>query len=156
MKKLILEQILASRKDPDKFSGPQSGAAAKILDEEHDALVQVMRSSYGERGFLPLVKLALVAAFLVGHPGVPNVDPSELKLVWPVLHKLTPQDFSLLQPALFQAVQLGWIGPEDAQKIWAANLDIPLKSLPTPMAPPPLPDPVDLAKTRGAAGETDE
>ena len=156
MKKLILEQILASRKDPDKFSGPQSGAAAKILDEEHDALVQVMRSSYGERGFLPLVKLALVAAFLVGHPGVPNVDPSELKLVWPVLHKLTPQDFSLLQPALFQAVQLGWIGPEDAQKIWAANLDIPLKSLPPPQAPPALPDPVELAKAKSAGKPGDQ
>ena len=125
LRKLILEQIMASRKDPDKFSGAQSGKAAAILDEEHTSLIGVKRSSYGDKGFLPLLRKALWAAWLSGHPAVPSQpDFTGFGLQWPETHAFTAQELGQLIPSLLQIVEAKGLEIDEIGKIVRVNLDL--------------------------------
>lgn len=125
MRKLILEQIMASRKDPDKFSGPQSGKAAAILDEEHTSLIQVKRSAYGEKGFKPLLRKALWAAWLANHPAVTS-EPvfTGFGLDWPETHGFTPQELGQMLPSLMQVVEAKGLEIDEVGKVVRVNLDL--------------------------------
>jgi hypothetical protein len=125
MRKLILEQIMASRKDPDKFSGPQSGKAAAVLDEEHTSLIQVKRSAYGDKGFRPLLRKAMWAAWLAGHP-VMTAEPdfTGFKLEWPETHAFTPQEIGQMLPPLQALVESGGLEMDEVARVVRVNLDL--------------------------------
>jgi hypothetical protein len=94
-----LEQIAASRKDPDKMKAPLSGRAMEYLDEESNDLVMDLRSQYGEDGALPLIKKIAMAAKLMGDNAVGGIQ-----LQWPRLFQPTPDELFALMQALQIAI----------------------------------------------------
>ena len=170
LRDMALEQIAASRKNPEKMHGPLSGRAMEYMDEDSDDLVMELRSQYGASGALPLLRRIVTASKPLATLGV---APEEIDLMWPRLFQPTPQDLALLIPALHQAVQP--IGPPqsagaDRNASAQGNGDAPAPKTP-PAAPRQTEDAgslltigqaraylalnMDLAAT-GIAGDDDE
>jgi hypothetical protein len=99
LRNLALEQIAASRKDPDKMKAPLSGRAMEYLDEDSNDLVGDLRSQYGEHGALPLLKKVVIAAELADASNV-----SSLTLQWPRPFQPTPDEILAFIQALVAAV----------------------------------------------------
>lgn len=97
LRNFALEQIAASRKDPDKMAAPMSGRAMEYLDEDSDDLVMDLRSQYGEDGALPLVRKIAIAAEVMSED-----EAGQLLLQWPRLFQPTPDEVL----ALMQAFQI--------------------------------------------------
>jgi hypothetical protein len=103
VRKLTLEQIGASRKDPDRLHFPQSGKAMELLDEDFFDLVGELKTSYGDYGLIPLMKKALTVASARAHPllkGVNLKNLDELSLKWPRPYQPTAQEVQLFAQAL--------------------------------------------------------
>ena len=99
LRNFALEQIAASRKDPDKMKGPLSGRAMEYLDEDSNDLVNDLRSAYGDHGALPLLKKVILAAKLA--------KPAEISgftLQWPRSFQPTPEEVLSLVSALVAAL----------------------------------------------------
>ena len=132
-KKIAKEQIQASRKDPDKLTSAQSGVAVDTLEQEHMGLVQELRQSYGEDGYMPLLRKVTLAAYLAEHPlmrGIrldPDVLEEELSLQWP-REIISAQDFSLIEPALMDAVERKMVPAEDIAGWIRTHLDLPFRA----------------------------
>ncbi len=97
IRKIALEQIGASRKDPDRLHFPQSGKAMEMLDEDFFDLVGELRTAYGDYGLIPLMKKALTVASKAHHPLLKDVsltDLDELALRWPRFYAPTAQEFN--------------------------------------------------------------
>lgn len=93
LRNYALEQIAASRKDPDKMKAPLSGRAMEYLDEDSNDLVMELRTQYGEDGALPLIKKIALAAEVLK----PD-DVGGLTLQWPRMFQPTPDElFALVQ-----------------------------------------------------------
>lgn len=97
LRNMALEQIAASRKDPEKLKGPMSGRAMEFLDEDSDDLVMELRSHYGDLGALPLIAKLIRAT--------EGPEPHDLSLHWPRLFQPTPDDLAAMIPALVMAVK---------------------------------------------------
>lgn len=97
LRNMALEQISASRKDPEKIKGNLSGRAMEFLEEESDDLAMELRSQWGEHGMLPLLK-KIIAATDKG------IDTEPLALHWPRLNQPTPDEIAVLIPALAIAI----------------------------------------------------
>lgn len=95
LRNMALEQIGATRKDPEKLKGVMSGRAMEFLDEDSHDLVMELRSSYGD-GALELLRKVVRALGL-------DADPAGLQLDWPRLYQPTPEDLAHLIPALVLA-----------------------------------------------------
>lgn len=160
--KLAKEQIQASRKDPDKLTAPQSGVAVSTLEEEHMGLIQELRCSYGEEGFICLLGKVLQAAELVGHPLLKDVTvpeqrdiPEVFTLQWP-RETVAPADFALIEPALMDLVERKMLTPEDVATWIRTHLDLPYAAEALPedagMPPPPPTPPVDTNKQQPVKG----
>ncbi len=98
LRNLALEQISATRKDPERVRGPMSGRAMEFMDEEWYDLIQDLRLSYGESGSLLLVRKLLMAC------PVDGVSPEAVTIMWPRIYQPTPADLAALIPALAQAI----------------------------------------------------
>ena len=117
IRKYSLEQIGASRKDPDRLHFPQSGKAMELLDEDFFDLVGELRTCYGDYGLIPLMKKAIMVAAHAGHPllkGVKLDDLDALSLKWPRPYQPTAQEVQLFAQALSLLVN-GPKGPEGQQ-----------------------------------------
>jgi hypothetical protein len=91
LRNMALEQIAASRKDPDKMKAPLSGRAMEYLDQDSDDMVGDLRSQYGEHGALPLIKKIAIASKI-------DKDAGGFTLQWPRMFQPTPDEvFSLAQ-----------------------------------------------------------
>jgi hypothetical protein len=101
LRQLALEQIAASRKDPEKMKGPLSGRAMEFLDEDNDDLVMELRTQWGDEGALPLLRKIAIAQAQMGGD---KIDAAGLSLQWPRLFQPTADDLGALIPALIQAV----------------------------------------------------
>lgn len=124
LRNLALEQISASRKDPEKMHGPLSGRAMEYLDEDCYDLINELRGQFGESGVLPLLKKVIRATGI-------NIDESGIALQWPRLSALTAIDLSQILSPMVQAVtplpvpgEQGTVGPEG--KVSAPLLGEPL------------------------------
>lgn len=91
LRNYALEQIAASRKDPDKMKAPLSGRAMEYLDEDTGDLVMDLRNQYGEDGALPLIKKICIAAELMKAP-----EAGKLALQWPRMFQPTPDEVKAL------------------------------------------------------------
>lgn len=114
IRKYSLEQIGASRKDPDRLHFPQSGKAMELLDEDFFDLVGELRTCYGDYGLVPLMKKAIVVAEKAGHPllkGVSLDDLDKLSLKWPRPYQPTAQEIQLFAQAMSLLTQ----GPKGAE-----------------------------------------
>lgn len=94
LRNYALEQISASRKDPDKMKAPMSGRAMEYLDEDSEDLVHDLRSAYGDHGALPLLRKIAVAA------GIMDAEVGTLRLQWPRAFLPTPDEVLSLVQAL--------------------------------------------------------
>lgn len=97
LRNMALEQISASRKDPDKMKAPLSGRAMEYLDQDSDDLVYDLRDQYGEHGALPLIKKIILAAKL-------DTDASGITLQWPRMFQPTPDEVKALVEAFVAAI----------------------------------------------------
>jgi hypothetical protein len=123
IRKYSLEQIGASRKDPDRLHFPQSGKAMELLDEDFFDLVGELRTCYGDYGVIPLMKKAIMLAASAGHPllkGVSLGDLDELTLKWPRPYQPTAQEIQLFAQAL-NLLRQGPQGAKGADGVQAAS-----------------------------------
>lgn len=97
LRNLALEQIAASRKDPEKVRGMLSGRAMEFLDEDFSDLIMELQTQYGDFGLLPLVSKVAEAI------GMYDLATG-LVLQWPRLYQPTIQDIAVLIPALQVAI----------------------------------------------------
>ncbi len=138
LRNMALEQIAASRKDPEKLKGPMSGRAMEFLDEDSDDLVMELRSHYGDLGALPLIAKLIRAT--------DGPETGNLSLHWPRLFQPTPDDLASMIPALVMAAKplvepqaagadgvvppvdpeqaKGLLSPEQARTYLVTNMDI--------------------------------
>lgn len=106
LRNLALEQISASRKDPEKMRGPLSGRAMEFLEEDCADLVSELRTQFGEFGMLPLLKKAIRALKM-------DVDEAGIALQWPRTFALTAIDLSqILAPMTAAVTPLPKAGPQ--------------------------------------------
>lgn len=88
--KFIKEQVMLSRKDPDRMrTTAQSGRAMEILDDDLNDLVQDLRMSYGDNGMVPLVRKVVRAAVAAKHPAFKPDAKKQIEEVtqkWPPLY----------------------------------------------------------------------
>ena len=94
LRALALEQICASRKNPEQIKGVLSGRAMEYLDEDFNDLVMELRTAYDPIELVGKVAMALGMDDLVGG----------LVSQWPRLYAPTVQDIALLIPALIAAI----------------------------------------------------
>jgi hypothetical protein len=132
LRNMALEQISASRKDPEKIKGQLSGRAMEFMEEDSDDLAMELRSQYGEHGMLPLLRKIVQAVD-------PQMDADGLALQWPRLNQPTPDEIAVLIPALALAIDpLG----AAKQKIPAPKLNASDDAKPAqPSIPPEMPTP---------------
>ncbi len=159
IRKIALEQISASRKDPDKFRVPQSGRAMEVLDEDFHDLVHEQRQYYGDGGALPLLRKAFIAGIKSNMlKGVDKALVQELTLLWPRLYQPSPMDIQAFAMAMEILVGVpgspaasganGSMGraipqqgimiikPEEARQLFEAMVDIPPKPAPVGVSVP--------------------
>lgn len=126
LRKFALEQISAVRKDPEQLKGALAAKAMEMIDEEFIDLVNELRTSYGEGGYLPCVKKMAKVAILAGHPlmeGVTEQDVDLLTLQWPKIYTPTAAEAQQLSAALVQAVEAGILDKKVASSFLANALD---------------------------------
>ena len=92
-------EVLSGNKadQDDKTGGPQSGKALEVLTQALVWLVEVLRTPFGQRGFLPLVKMMLQAlkdgALVLDDINIDKVDPSmPMRIFWPEWYRPQGQD----------------------------------------------------------------
>jgi hypothetical protein len=88
--KFIKEQVMLSRKDPDRMrTTAQSGRAMEILDDDLNDLVQDLRMCYGDNGMVPLIRKVVRAAVVAKHPAFDKSAAKQIEEVtqkWPPLY----------------------------------------------------------------------
>jgi hypothetical protein len=94
LRNFALEQIAASRKDPDKMRAPLSGRAMEYLDQDSDDLIMDLRGQYGDDGALPLLKKVAIAA-----KALSEAKAGGLQMQWPRLAQPTPDEVLALAQA---------------------------------------------------------
>lgn len=107
LEKLALKQIAAIRKDPDNVSGLITGKAMELLDEDIVDLVQELRTTYGDNGYLPFVKRMALGAAKANHPLMEGATPKQIDglfLDWPRTYMPTPDEVQKIVGAMVQAV----------------------------------------------------
>lgn len=136
LRNMALEQISASRKDPEKIKGQLSGRAMEFMDEESDDMALELRSQYGDHGMLPLLR-KIVKAIDAG------IDADNLALQWPRLKQPTPDEIAVLIPALVQAVNPMAAPSHEPVATGAPDKGSDPKAKPAKPAPPAMiePDP---------------
>jgi hypothetical protein len=99
LRDMALEQIAASRKDPEKTKAPLSGRAMEYLDEDANDLIMDLRSQYGDNGALPLIRKIMLAAKELN-----DNEVTGLSLQWPRLYQPTPDEIMSLVTGLVLAM----------------------------------------------------
>lgn len=94
LRALALEQINASRKNPDKINGVISGRGMEYLDEDFNDLIMELRTQYDPTKLVSKVACALGKDDLA----------AGFTTQWPRLYQPTIQDIAALIPALKLAV----------------------------------------------------
>jgi hypothetical protein len=86
-REIALEAMHGNRTNVDKMNGAQSGRALEMMNQGLIWLADKLRISYGQRGFLVLVKMVFAAAkrrdIKVAGVTLPAFDTSDLSLIWP-------------------------------------------------------------------------
>lgn len=153
LRKIALEQISASRKDPDKFSVPQSGKAMEILDEDVFDLVSEQRTNYGEDGVLPLIRKVLLMAKKARLYVIPD-RAVEVQLLWPKLYQPAVADLQAFGQAMDIILERALLTPEQAKGLLDTIVDIPPRPQ-SHISPPHAPEeePRDIPPTN-VGGDT--
>jgi hypothetical protein len=153
-RKLALEAIAASRKDPDNIRGNLSGKAMELLEDDTIDLLMELRTTHGDGGAVPVVRKSLMAARKMRHPtlaGVSVRDVDTLTAQWPLPFQPDPTDLQVFTTALMLAEQRGYVEREYAGTMWRNYADVPDAPAGTP-APPTAPPAIPAAAGDGQGG----
>jgi hypothetical protein len=86
-REIALESMHGNRTNVDKLNGAQSGRALEMMNQGLIWLADKLRISYGQRGFLCLVKMVFAAArqreIRVAGAPLAAFETSDLSLIWP-------------------------------------------------------------------------
>ncbi len=125
-RRLALEAVAVSRKNPEESRGTLSGRAMELMDDSFFDLVHELRSAYGEEGFGALLRKIAVALVRKGlaPPGIEELDARAFGLRWPRLYGATPQDEMSLIEGMAMATQSNLVDPETAKSYLWAHLDM--------------------------------
>ncbi len=161
LRKLALEAIAMSRKDPDKLSAAQSGIAMMLIDEDYVDLADELMTNYGECGYLPLTKKLVIAAAKFGHPLFKSIDAlDELALNRPRVYPPGAGELMQLSTAFHMFLEDKVIDREQAEYLLDGQIDLPIKRAPLATdieAGAPAPKPVEVVSDGApAAGGTDD
>ena len=131
LKKDALEQISASRKDPEKMTTAMSGKGMEVLEQEYTDLGQELRTQYGSRGYLKLIKKMAAAGKKVKHKLLENVSEKQadgIRLRWPAFHGLSAQEFQAIITGLADGVEKLIITADEGKAYLEAQADMPFTS----------------------------
>lgn len=131
LKKNINEQISNSRKDPDKVTTAMSGKGMELIEEEFMDLVFELRTSYGEDGYLCMVRKMVLIGIHSEVPELKGVTAEmvkKLELGWPDLHDMSPQEYQQLVTGIATAQETQLIDPQQAQDLHRTKVDVPVSN----------------------------
>lgn len=133
LRELSLELCGGSRASPEKLSAAQSGRAMELMNQNLIWLADKLRTSYGERALVNLLKMVIRAnakaelkiageTYAAGRLG----DPAKAKIAlkWPPWYPPTMADLAQLAAAIDIFMKGGVIGQKTAVKQVAGDFDI--------------------------------
>ncbi len=144
-RRLALEAISVSRKNPEEARGTLSGRAMELMDDSFFDLVHELRSAYGEEGFGALLRKIAVALVVTGRapPDVSVQDVRAFGMRWPRLYGATPQDEVTLIEGMSMATQNNLIDADTAKSYLWAHLDLEDYKTDTPIGSSGAQEPLD-------------
>jgi hypothetical protein len=101
LRQIAMEAAHGNRADPDKISAAQSGRAMEMMNQGLIWLADRLRTPYGERGLLKLIRMLIAASsvvstadggLLIAGKRYSDLKPDGLKLTWPRWYALTALD----------------------------------------------------------------
>lgn len=152
-KKLVIAELSASQKDPDKVTTAMSGKGMEVLDQEYVDQLQEYRTCYSKNGFLPLLKKMTIAAVKVKHPlveGVSVEEAAKLTLGFPQAHDIAPGEFMQLVQGLDLAIEGGIISLIQGQDLVRSQVDVPVVSFEQGEGSKPVRTPLAERRTKAA------
>ena len=128
LREMALESIHGNRSNADRVSAAQSGRAQELLHQPLIWLADNLRTSYGENGVLPLIKMAVAAAkkmaIKIDGETIRFVGSDKPTLRWGPWFPRTAHDRQAEASALATMQGAGHVSRETAVKVLAATLDV--------------------------------
>jgi hypothetical protein len=129
LRELALESVHGNRSNADKVSAAQSGRAQELMHQPLIWLADKLRTSYGECGLLPLLRMVVKAAQryplrIAGKP-VKMAGGADISLLWPRWFPLTADDRQADGSTLATLTSRGLMSRETAVKQLAPVYDVP-------------------------------
>lgn len=126
VKKDAIEIIGLSRKDPDKVTTAMSGKGMETIEEEFMDLIMDLRTCWLKNGYLVVMRKIIKAAKKCNHPDFADVTDlmlKNLRMDYPQLHEMTPQEMQMFIQALAEGTDIGILDGADAHDLLEAQLD---------------------------------
>lgn len=131
LREYMLECLSGNRSNADKVNAAQSGKAMQAMNQALIWLADKLRVSYGESGFIELLKLIIDISNMpgkgidIGNGYVQNLDKNEkISLRWPDWYPETPDDKVQSANALKTLSDGGFISTDTGTKVIADNYQI--------------------------------
>ncbi len=154
LRKATLNAISASARTAQTHTGALSGRSMELMDDSFYDLVNALRSSYGDAGFVPLLSKIVMAYKVTGAlppelSGMTDEDLTSFGIRWPKVFTSTPQDEMSMVESLTMATQNGLLDPEIAKEYLFSQMDLEDYRVETPPQTGS-----DAAPTAPKAGQT--
>lgn len=128
LRELAIESIRGNRASADRLTAAQSGKALELLHQSLIWLTGELRTSYGEEGLLPLLRMVIAASEKIDitcmAKPLTGLQSEGLHLRWPAFFSPTEQDKVQQSEALRNLRDFGNISRESAVKTLSAAYDI--------------------------------
>lgn len=130
LRSMALEAMHGMRADPDKLSTATSGRALEMLHQGLIWLADRLRTSYGEGGFLSMMRLVCRASqvvpggLLIAGVRHKSLDEGSLSLVWPRWFSSTAEDRQSDATTAKLLVEAGVLSRETALRNVAGDYDV--------------------------------
>ncbi len=129
LRKATLNAISASARTAQTHTGALSGRSMELMDDSFYDLVNAMRSTYGDGGFVPFLSKIVAAYARTGSlpPEIAGMQEEELTsfgIRWPKVFTSTPQDEMSMVESLTMATQNGLLDIEVAKEYLFAQMDL--------------------------------
>ncbi len=129
MRELALEQLHASRVNPDKLAAAQSGRAMEMLNQPLIWLSDQLRITYGGglQSLLQMIVTVGASSQLIARDGAayPKLTAAKVSLKWPPWYAPTFADLSSSASTLRTHTDAGHMSQETAVGIVAQQYDVP-------------------------------
>lgn len=128
LREMALESIRGNRSNADKLSAAQSGRAMELMHQALIWLAGELRTTYGENGLLPLMKMVVAASkkveITIAGKQIGQLSDEPLSLRWGAWFTPTPSDKVELSNALKLSRDAGNLSQKTAVKALAPVYDV--------------------------------